>query len=159
MGRLGCYAFDWTQDEVWGMGAKGRRVDARGGCSGDGELGDGCVSGAGLHHQSVDPIRAARDLGNGRRASDATCEPPKRPFRAPLTSPSSRQAHWSLSVPLRFVTRVRESDSKTTAAARLGLPPVAVTVTAVDSTAVFLLPEALTGWDGKRDGRRGRLDG
>ncbi|KAJ7270533.1 hypothetical protein C8J57DRAFT_1716572 [Mycena rebaudengoi] len=39
------------------------------------------------------------------------------------------------------------------------LPPVAVTATAVDSTAVFLLPEALTGRDGRRDGRRGRLDG
>ncbi|KAJ7739447.1 hypothetical protein DFH07DRAFT_943931 [Mycena maculata] len=41
----------------------------------------------------------------------------------------------------------------------LGLPPVAVAATAVDSTAVFLLPEASTGWDGRRDGRGGRFDG
>ncbi|KAJ6506073.1 hypothetical protein DFH09DRAFT_1101495 [Mycena vulgaris] len=41
----------------------------------------------------------------------------------------------------------------------LGLPPVAVTATAVYSTAVFLLPETLTGRDGRQDGRRGRLDG
>ncbi|KAJ6528255.1 hypothetical protein DFH09DRAFT_1094515 [Mycena vulgaris] len=41
----------------------------------------------------------------------------------------------------------------------LGLPPVTVTVTAVDSTAVFFLPEALTGRDGRWDGRHGRLDG
>jgi hypothetical protein len=41
----------------------------------------------------------------------------------------------------------------------LGLPHVAVTATAVDSTAVFLLPEALTGREGRRDGRRGRFDG
>ncbi|KAJ7830154.1 hypothetical protein B0H14DRAFT_2593511 [Mycena olivaceomarginata] len=75
-------------------------------------------------------------------------------FDAWIEDQEDRSRTHSVTLPIRKVLASGPKSLDQPMLVYIGLPPVAVTATAVDLTAVFFISKPLTRWDGRRDGRR-----